>query len=244
MREQVKQATTRAAPTAQTIIYPIRDGKPMAETGFHVKLMTYLITMLRAHFRHRRDVYVSGNMFLYYQEGQPRKFVAPDVFVAFGVEGFQIRERHSWFVWKEGKAPDVIFEFTSKATWQEDLVKKKALYEQLGVQEYFLFDPLDEYLAEQLEGYRLEGGLYVPMPSEEGQLESQVLGLVLRAEEGELALYDATTGEPLLPPTAMAEYLDNAEERADREAKRRRALEAEVAALQAELARLRGEESG
>ncbi|MBI3359491.1 MAG: Uma2 family endonuclease, partial [Chloroflexi bacterium] len=66
------------------IIYPESDGKPMAETGIHVLLIAYLIGMLRAFFRHRPDVYVSGNMFMYYEEGNPRKVVAPDVYVVFG----------------------------------------------------------------------------------------------------------------------------------------------------------------
>ena len=52
-----------------TIEYAASDGKPIAETGFHVTLMVYLIAMLRAFFHHRADVYVGGNMFVYYEEG-------------------------------------------------------------------------------------------------------------------------------------------------------------------------------
>src|SRR3989304_2672038 len=123
-----------------TIEYPASDGKPMGETGIHVRAMTDLYTMLRAFFRHRPDVYVGANMFLYYEEGNPKKVVAPDVFVVFGAANAHV-ERRSWFVWKEGKAPDVIFELTSKSTKEEDTDLKRTLYEQLGVSEYFLFAP-------------------------------------------------------------------------------------------------------
>ncbi|MBI3763590.1 MAG: Uma2 family endonuclease, partial [Chloroflexi bacterium] len=101
------------------IYYPESDGQPMAETGIHVLRIAYCIGMLRAFFRHRHDVYVSGNMFMYYEEGNPKNVVAPDVYVVFGAANAHI-ERRSWFVWKEGKAPDVIFEFTSKETRDED----------------------------------------------------------------------------------------------------------------------------
>ncbi len=71
---------------APTIFYPESDGKPMAETDKHRDLMTDFIQMLKQHFENVNDVYVSGNLFLYYEEGNPRKVIAPDVFVVFGVE--------------------------------------------------------------------------------------------------------------------------------------------------------------
>ncbi|MDE0448973.1 MAG: hypothetical protein OXH96_20095 [Spirochaetaceae bacterium] len=57
--------------------YPSSDGKPMAESDFQRTPLTYAVDRLRQHFRSRRDVYVSGNLLLYYQEGNPRAAVAP-----------------------------------------------------------------------------------------------------------------------------------------------------------------------
>lgn len=237
---------------ADEVYYPASDGQPMGETGFHVKLMTYLITMLRAYFRHREDVYVTGNVFVYYEKGNPHKFVAPDVFVVFGVEGFQLRERRSWFVWQEGKAPDVVFEFTSENTWQDDVGRKKALYESMGVREYFLFDPLHEHLSVPLQGYRLVKGRYEPIPAQRGRLVSRVLGLALDTADDELELYDIASGTPLLPPMAMAEALsqtrmdlDDAEGRAEEAAGRADEAEAkaEEAAGRAEEAEVKAEEA-
>ena len=67
------------------VIYPESDGKPMAEADLHRDQMVALIEALKHYFRYDAQVYVSGNLLLYYQESHPRKSVAPDVFVVFGV---------------------------------------------------------------------------------------------------------------------------------------------------------------
>ncbi len=57
----------RSITRAETeIAYPESDGEPMAETDVHRDLMTdSLLHPLKEYFRHRDDVYVSGNLFLY-----------------------------------------------------------------------------------------------------------------------------------------------------------------------------------
>ena len=55
-------------------------------------------------------MYVSGDLLIYYEEGNPRVAVAPDVFVVFGVED---RMRMSYKVWEEGKGPDFVLEVAS-----------------------------------------------------------------------------------------------------------------------------------
>lgn len=232
-----------------TIEYPESDGEPMGETGFHVTLITFLLSMLREHFRDRSDVYVGANMFLYYEQGDPTRKVAPDVFVVFGVPD---HERRIWKVWEEGKGPDVVFEVTSKSSRSEDLGTKKGLYEWLGVREYFLFDPLDEYLTPVLRGFRLtdEGYRELTSTTSDGRLQlvSQALGLLLQADEGMLRLVDQATGERLLPPPELAAALrearrqaQEAEQRAQEEAAARQAAEQRAEALEAELAQVRAE---
>jgi len=214
----------REIPTPAIIEYPASDGEPMAETGVHVLAIVFAISVLRTFFRNRNDVYVSGDMFWYYEEGDPHKRLAPDVFVAFGVT---TAERRSWLVWEEQKVPEVVFEITSRGTRAEDLGSKKGLYEWLGVQEYFLFDPLDEYLRPRLQGFRLVDGLYQVIPVENDELTSLRLGLRLYAQGNKLRFRNPQTGEPLPLQSEEAEA--------------RAAAEAEVARLRAELARLRGE---
>ena len=67
-----------------TVDYPDTDGLPMAESDFQRKPLTYAVEALDIYFQDRTDVYVSGNLFLYYREGDPQAVVAPDVFVVFG----------------------------------------------------------------------------------------------------------------------------------------------------------------
>ncbi|MFN3763741.1 MAG: Uma2 family endonuclease, partial [Anaerolineae bacterium] len=132
--------------------YPESDGKPMGETDAHINLLIYLREALADYFRDDPNVYVAGNLFVYYVEGDPSQVVCPDVFV---VKGVPKGERRIFQVWKEGKGPDVVFELTSRKTRYEDLGAKKGIYELLGVQEYFLFDPLGEYLTPPLMAFRL-----------------------------------------------------------------------------------------
>ena len=72
--------------TARTakVEYPSSDGRPIAEGDHQRTPLTYAVDALRLHFRDRPDVYVSGNLLIYYEEGNPRASVAPDVFVVLG----------------------------------------------------------------------------------------------------------------------------------------------------------------
>jgi Uma2 family endonuclease len=213
--------------TQKPIHYPETDGKPMAETDVHIDVLIYLREALRDYFRDAPQVYVAGNMLLYYEEGNPAACVAPDVFV---VQGVPKGERRIYKLWEEGQPPAVVFEVTSRGTRLEDLGTKRAVYAMLGVREYFVYDPLGEYLQPPLQGYRLHEGEYQRMPpGSAGELVSQVLGLELRLEEGRLRVINSSTGDRLLTP---------AEAQAAR-----RVAEAELERLRAELARLRGETS-
>ena len=75
---------SRAMHTAVAVDYPYCDGRPMAESDAQLGAMLYLLPVLRTHFAHRPDVYVGGDMFLYYERGNPEAVVAPDVFVVMG----------------------------------------------------------------------------------------------------------------------------------------------------------------
>ena len=156
MKELSMDAIITATAPIQ-VVYPETDGKPMGETDVHIDALIYLREALKDHFREAPQVYVAGNMLLYYEEGNPAACVAPDVFV---VQGVAKHERRIYKLWEEGQPPAVVFEITSRSTRLEDLGTKRALYAMLGVQEYFLYDPLGEYLRPPLQGYRLQEGEY------------------------------------------------------------------------------------
>ncbi len=216
----------------EEVEYPSSDGKPMAESDLHRDEMIDLIQALRRRYREVPDVYVTGNLFLYYLEGDPKAVVAPDVFV---VKGIPKGDRTSFQLWKEGRGPCFVIEVTSESTRHEDVRTKRSRYRQLGVEEYFLHDPLAEYLRPPLQGYRLRNGRYRRMASEpDGSLVSTTTGLRLRREGQHLRLIDLGTGKPL-PSLAEAE---SANRRLSEELSR---SEPSLQVLEEELARLRRE---
>ena len=225
----------------RAVYYPTGDGKPMAEDEPHLNLMNYSIPALRYRLRNRPDVYVAGNNFLYYEEGNPKARVSPDCYVALGVE--PKGRRRFYKVWEEnGIAPAVIFEFTSKKTKKEDLTIKKSLYEQvLRVQEYFQFDPTGDYLKPRLQGQRLHEGVYQPIELREGRMFSEQLGLELVIEGENLRFYDPANGEWLRTYEQAETQRLAQEQRAQAEAQRAEAADQRAETAEAELARLRAE---
>jgi Uma2 family endonuclease len=259
--------TTVGPEVTQPVVYPESDGEPMAETEVHILAIVELLATLRFHYRSRPDIYVIGNMFLYYEDGNPQARKAPDLMIVKGIDSTQ--PRRVFKVWEEKAVPCVIVEFTSKGTWEEDLGTKKAVYARLGVKEYFLFDPLHEYLDQPLMGYRLIGLDYAPMErAREGGLVSEELGLRLHAEDKLLRVYELISGERILAPQewyALARKAqeqarleleraekaerraeqekrraEKAERRAEQEKTRADAAEAEAARLRALLEKLQG----
>jgi len=225
------QASSAAATLPEEDYYPASDGQPMAETEIHVLLIIDTFARLRHFFRRRHDVYVAGNMFLYYQKGNPRKRRAPDIMVIRGVDGRV--KRRSFKTWEEKAVPRTIVEFTSQETAAEDLGAKKHVYQTLKVREYFLFDPLQEYLPHQLLGFRYVRSVYQPMiPAADGSLVSEELGLRLCPEGDYLGLYDVKTGDKLLPMEDALQLLDDTQKELQKQSR-------QLAELKDELKRLR-----
>ncbi|MDW8104018.1 MAG: Uma2 family endonuclease [Armatimonadota bacterium] len=236
----------------RVVHYPHSDGKPMAETPAHLEAMIYLITALQAYFAEQEDVYVAGNQFLYWIEGNPRQRVAPDVYVVFGVP--KRPPRPTWKVWEEGKAPDVIFELTSRSTAGEDLERKYRLYQRLGVKEYIMIDVTREYLIEPILLHRLAGNEYEQVPNErpndrEWWVTSEQLGLrvMVRAEDaGYLVRLWDPQRQMFLPSIRevteeMLQLYEQLEQTRQQEAEWRRQAEEEARRAEAEALRAQEE---
>ncbi len=234
--------------TRSEIYYPASDGKPVGETDWHIAVILYLRQALHFLFRNVGDVYTAADMLFYYEEGEPKVFKVPDIFV---VRGVAKHERRIYKLWEEKVIPCVIFEVTSRSTRWEDIGEKKALYEFLGIREYFLFDPLDEYLKPRLQGFRLRNGQYIPIPREkDGTLISQELGIILRPEGTLLLVVDPKNGEtvPSLEESndKRIEALKRAEaeaQRAEAEAQRADTAEAALARVLIELEQLKRQQT-
>jgi Uma2 family endonuclease len=126
--------------TTIEIDYPETDGQPMAETDWHI----HWVLRLREIFKRRyRDqwVYVASDLFVYYKVGDPSRNFAADAMI---VKDCDPRPRRVFKTWEEGRVPDVVFELVSRGTKRIDLNFKPGLYAELGISEYFLYDPLEE----------------------------------------------------------------------------------------------------
>ena len=208
--QAIAPATKSAIPE---IIYPSSDGEPLAETQQHVLAILMTLALLRLYLQDQPAV-VFADQFLYYIEGNSKARVAPDVMVVFDIEK---RLYGNYKIWEGQQTPAIIIEVTSAGTKDTDWNFKKTLYEQLGVTEYWLFDPYGEWIAGQLQGYRLnEDGVYKPIKDN----CSDVLQLRLQAEEYLIGFYRLDNGDKLLTPEELYNAALDANQRADQEAQR------------------------
>lgn len=236
---------TEALAIDDAIEYPTRDGRPVAETPLHYKRLADAAHALFTRYESRPGVYVGVNMMVYDERGNPRRFLSPDIFVAFGVED---RERDIYKIWEE-RAPSFVLEMTSKSTRNED-ERKMVRYARWGVTEYFLYDPRREYVDPPLRAFELVRGTYramrpVTLSNGEHGIPSRTLGLELWLDGSVLRFYDRATGRNLLTPreeqlqaqAARSEAIaarseaEAANARAAKETAKRKQLEAELARL-------------
>ncbi|RKU09596.1 Uma2 family endonuclease [Candidatus Poribacteria bacterium] len=212
--------------TAPTLVYPESDGEPMAETPRHQQVMIDCMDVLRNRFRGIPDVYIAGNMFLYYEEGNPRKSVSPDVFMVRGVSKQELR---TYKTWKQQPFLDFVLEAASPSTYTRDFNEKIEIYAKiLKVKAYCIYDPyyeIDPYFV----GFRLVGEVYEEIPFVNGRIPLEVLGLELGEHEGVLRFYD---------PVKSA-WLLTSEERVAQESLARQAAESRAQHAEAELEKLR-----
>ena len=226
----------------------------------HAALQEALAYGLQRRYRHRPDVFVAGDLLVYFDGPRPTletaERLAPDLMVVFGVPD---RHRRTYVTWREGRAPAFVLEILSPSTKTKDVAAKPGLYRRMGAREYFLFDP-DRRTEPRLAGCRFDGGkeLALPLVPVAGGMRgiySETLGLHLchiqpwplarrRHETSGLRWHDPATGTFLETPaevetrrTEQAMRADAAERRAAEEAAARRVLEERVAALERGAAR-------
>jgi Uma2 family endonuclease len=94
------------------VVYPESDGKPMGETDLRRMWMIRIYDLLKYRYRDQQ-VYVGSDLLVYYENGNPLKYLVPDVFV---VKDCAPGPRRTFRTWEEERVPDVVFEVTSRAT--------------------------------------------------------------------------------------------------------------------------------
>ena len=224
----------RGKPTVYIQGYPYEDEQPMPASAIHgVQIHTFYEQLAR-YFEINELIYVGLDTFIYYREGEPKKSVAPDVYVVFGVDGMTLRK--SFYTWREGAVPAVVFEFLSDSTANQDRNEKVRLYLiDIGVKEYFIHQPDPEHPPE-FRGWRRSpsGGIVEMALDEQGGLLSRSLNLWFQWESQRNGV---RLLRPYLPDgtpitTSMEEHhlRLEAQEMAAEEAERRREAETQTRA--------------
>ena len=249
---------TTQAETTTKVFYPETDDMPMPDGEYQAPLYIRIVGMLLTFFRNVPRAHVNGNTFLYYVEGNPRRFVSPDCYVVFdlsdaALESLSLEGNNTYLLWEVGKPPDFILEIGSPSTGNVDTGSKRDLYAELGVGEYWRYDGTGgDFYGEPLVGERLVDGEYERFEmryESNGDVwsHSDALNLDLWWRDGELCFWNPVVGEWLLTQDEEQDGRLDAEARAASErdarlAERNSRLAAEEWAESERDARLAAEE--
>ena len=211
------------------------------------RALSTLDNTLGSHFVAFSDVLITGQVYVLIDEDDARDLAPDFIFARHISDPERVIRRNGYVISEVGKPPDLVLEVGSRSTGRRDYTVKCEGYAALGIREYWRFDPSGgDHHDVPLAGDALVDGEYVPVEivdESDGRHwgYSEVLGLELWWEEGELRFRDPVSGQFLLTPEGLA--ADRLAERAARETAENRAgdAEARVAELEAELRRLRGE---
>ncbi len=202
------------------------DPPPLPDAMLQNPSIIYAYNVIATHFHVRPDVFVDTNTFVYYDRTDRQRRIAPDLYVALGVDAAAIRRRNGYVIREVGKPPDFVLEVASETTAAHDLRGKRDLYAVIGVGEYWRFDPSGgDYYGEPLVGETLVDGEYRRLelqPCPEGLVSaySPLLDREVQWEGGRLWIADPRTGE---------RGRDHTQSEAERKEERRGRLAAEVA---------------
>ena len=231
---------------------PVEDGM---QQDLPIDRISHL---LRERYEDRVDVFISGRVFVSYDVTDGNRRVGPDLLIAFDVDNAGIRVNlPNFWMWEIGKAPDFVMEVASPSTSANDLGWKRELYQQLGIQEYWRFDPTGgDLYGKPITGERLVAGRYEEYELQYGddgsvRGHSELLNVVFHWNGDEFDALDPATGLTIDKRTAaearaiVAEAELNLEQSARSQAETRANTEqARADAAEAELARLRAQLRG
>ena len=180
-------------------------------------------TTLAVYFASRPGTLVSGEGFLCYDTPSHDGWLVPDCVVAFDVDPMSITQRNGYVISEVGKPPDFVLEVASRRTGQADYTRKRFGYVHYGVKEYWRFDHTGgQYHDVPLAGDRLVDDRYEPIPMTDdrsGKMAdmlsgySEVLGLYLCWDTGNLRFYNPQTDAFLMTHEEMEAALAEAQER-------------------------------
>ena len=214
---------------------PVEDGMQQAP------IIVDIAHMLTAHFKSESEVFVSAGGFIFYDPDNGNRRIAPDLYIAFGVDAEGIwGNLPNYLMWQIGKPPDFVLEVASPSTASNDLGHKRDLYARLGVAEYWRLDPTGgDLYGQPLSGERLVDGEYQPCElntDADGAIwaYSDVLGLLICWDvelENQFDVRNPSTGRTIRPGDAEREASRAAQVELLAAAARERELLAEIERL-------------
>jgi Uma2 family endonuclease len=207
---------------------------------------TLLKLILAMAWGDRTDWFMGIDMALYYSPDEPP--IVPDAFISLGVESVKSEElRSSYVLWEEGGVlPQFVLEVVSKK-YRGEYSTKKALYEQLGILYYGIYNSKRKRKP-TLEVYKLINGKYLPAVGNPVWMPELELGIgkerqIFQSRRREwLFWYNGTGNRYPMPEERIEQEKTRAEQEKTRaeqektraEQEKTRAEEAEVRAERAE----------
>lgn len=180
------------------------DVKNLTEDAMEQNLeLVEILGLFRARFtdfNERPDVFLDNETFICYDPHNLNARIAPDIYMAFGVDAEAIRSRKIYLPWEVGKPPDFALEIASASTASTDVNRKPDIYAAIGVLEFWRFDPSGgQHYGEPLWGGQLVDGAYETLPSTtepDGifKVYSPLLEVSLCWDEGWPRVYNPATG--------------------------------------------------
>jgi hypothetical protein len=231
--------------TPEDVLHP-QEEDHVVQSDDHQLVCAYLGNVVRGRFAKDPTTVVLQDVLLAWDTPGLRP-LAPDIAVIFGVP-----ERKNWSTFavaEEGARPVLVIEVTSPTTRETDLARKLDAYDLAEVPFYIIVDSFERkgVLTRRLLGYQMTPQGYVVLaPDERGWLWMAPVGLWIGIHENRVECYDSAglyveDYVEMLTARTEAEARARAEAAARTEAEARaQAAEARLAAVEAELRRLRG----
>jgi hypothetical protein len=219
----------------------------------------YVTMAVRYILRGEGAVFIGSNIPLRTNPCNRREHEAPDYYLARNVNVAAIRGETAYNLWEVGKPPEWALEVASPSTYERDLYEKPDRYAEIGIGEYWMFDPTGgDLYGQSLMGYELVDGRYEPadiVRNEHGLLGGYSRGLgvwlcvvegseregLLRIQPGLSLLFDMDfnpalllfqgmeTGEYILDMAGLRTVIGRIESERDSERERADRAEAELA---------------
>jgi Uma2 family endonuclease len=185
-----------------------REPKDMLQTPASNYLREVLQSILApgVNYPYHPTILVCNEVPIYYDPnrpatGGPPPHVIPDCLVAFDVDTDAIWRRVGYDPLQNGKPPEFVIEVASRHTHRNDTNRKREIYRQIGVPEYWRFDAENgRYFGHPIIGEGLVNGQYERFPlirydnGAEGST-SAILNLNFRWWDGRFSIHNPATGE-------------------------------------------------